>query len=630
MICKKVYPFINNRDLICSIPGFAYFLYILFPIRFWEPFVFSNQIETTVITVYFSIVLLMSFLLKTYQTKIFSVSKIDLLLIIYGIYIICRLKYPIEKEILFTVFSIICIYLYFRNIPEDFLKKLLFLIPVAAIVQILDGINRFTMPWQNLSHIMGIFNNTGLFGGYAALSLVVCAGMMLLNDLGNRYLKDIIFGILGIVLAFQVYASGSRASWIALLTVSVFLMYKFVSQWQKRQKLHAQTVITGLTLNTRISAVIAGLTRNPLIISRWFRYFLTLILLILFILFSKHLYGIKKDSADGRLLIARVSMEMIKEAPVFGNGISAFRADYLNHQAAYFLSHPDSPYLMLAGDTETPFNEFLKILIEQGTAGLLLFFCVLYSLFEKRIPEQTNEKGRYVILQSVIVFILIFGLFSYPFEKIPYLLLFVFAISGLSKSRKPVFNFKLMRKRYLRTFIFLFFCIVSGIIAWNACGYSKACRSWNYALAHFAFGGETSLSQLKNLYPDLESNPVFLTTYGKALSYGGRYTEAAIVLEKAVKRQPLSFSYIELGKCYEALEFQEKAIACWKHAGLMVPSRFTPLYLTMKLHFNKGEYDHAREYAEKILAKTIKIDNPEIDAMKQEARKILNFHPPPE
>ena len=102
------------------------------------------------------------------------------------------------------------------------------------------------------------------------------------------------------------------------------------------------------------------------------------------------------------------------------------------------------------------------------------------------------------------------------------------------------------------------------------------------------------------------------------------------VLEKAVKRQPLSFSYIELGKSYEAEGLSEKALDCWKQAGWMVPVRFTPLYLSMKLHFKNRDYNRARECAEQLLTKKIKIDNPEIDPMKREAREILNLHPPPE
>jgi len=91
---------------------------------------------------------------------------------IYGAYLLCRFRYPVEKEVLFQSFSIVCIYLYFRNFPEKLLTRLLLLIPIAGIIQMLDGLNQFTMPWHNLSHITGIFQNTGLFGGFVALGFI--------------------------------------------------------------------------------------------------------------------------------------------------------------------------------------------------------------------------------------------------------------------------------------------------------------------------------------------------------------------------------------------------------------------------------------------------------------------------
>jgi hypothetical protein len=135
---------------------------------------------------------------------------------------------------------------------------------------------------------------------------------------------------------------------------------------------------------------------------------------------------LKKESANGRILIGMVSAEMVKDAPLFGSGISRFKAEYMNRQADYFNAHPNSPYLMNADDVQTPFNEFLKILIEQGVTGLLLFLCLLYCLFEKRDKE-------FSIIQSIILFILIFGIFSYPFDKLPFVVLFIFSIAILTR-----------------------------------------------------------------------------------------------------------------------------------------------------------------------------------------------------
>jgi O-antigen ligase len=616
-----MYKFIssNRKDLLYSIPGFCFFLYLLFPFRFWQPFVFSNQTETIVVTTFFASLFFLLFILKTvkfhkpFQFSVFQFTKIDISLIIYGIYLLSRLRCPVEKEILFQSFSIICIYLYFRNFPDKYIKILIPLIPLSAIAQILDGLNRFAMPWQTLSHITGIFNNTGLFGGFTALSLVVCLGFLFFFHSGKEKFNSLILIIIIssiFLFAIQVYNSGSRASWLAVFGVIIFLLHKIIPIWKKR-----------------LTFINPGKFHNPLVT----RFLSILIILIILLLFSKNLYTIKKDSADGRLLIAMVSIEMIEEAPVFGSGISGFMADYLSRQANYFRSQPDSAFKTFADDVETPFNEYLKILIEQGIIGLLLFAALIYLIFEKELPINTQHYIILTIQRSILLFILIFALFSYPFDKLPFLVLFIFSIASLSQNRRPVYNINLKEKTQLKIpllILFFFSFLISMKIAINAHIYSGSCKTWNRALTDFPNNREQSLNILKNLHKILDNNPIFLTTYGKALSLGEHYEEAAAVLEKAVNGRPFSTSYIELGKCYEALEIPEKAFSCWERANFTVPSRFTPLYLTMKLHFKNKNCDSAQKCAEQLLNKKIKIENSEIDYMKKEAFAILGFHPP--
>ena len=596
---KPIFKENISKDLIYALPGYIYFMYLLFPFRFWEKFVFSNQIETIVVTVFFSFTMLLFSMLKAYGTKIFKLTKADFISGIYCVFMLSRLRYPLEKEYLFLIFSAACIYLYFRNFPVKFLTGLLFLIPISCIVQIIDGIKKFTMPWQNISHITGIFNNTGLFGGFAALGLLVCIGMILFPCSENRYFKYIncsVSIVFAAALTVQIYASGSRASWIAAFAAILFLLYKkchpALDAEYPANKCHCG-------LDPQSPSI-----RKIFFKNRWLSYLSVFCAIVLFAFSAKYLYDLKKDSADGRLIIGRISLEMVKKAPAFGNGISGFRAEYLNYQADYFKKNSDSPYSIYADDVDAPFNEFLKILVEQGIVGLLLFFCISYYILvipsTMRNFQQTNVIAGLTRnpLKSIIIFILFFGIFSYPFDKLPFLALFVFSIAILSQKQSHVFELILWGFRIKRgmTFvsrgfriicgmIFVALCFVAGKITLCAYDYSKSCRTWNKSLVQFSYDREESLLQLKKLYPEMENNPVFLTTYGKALGYGERYREATVILEKAVKRLPQSYSYIELGKSYEASEFPEKAFECWKYASFMVPSRFTPIYLSMKLHF---------------------------------------------
>ena len=78
------------------------------------------------------------------------------------------------------------------------------------------------------------------------------------------------------------------------------------------------------------------------------------------------LYVYKRYSADGRVLIWMVSMEMIKDKPWFGWGFDGYVAQYMNYQADYLTAHPDSPFVLLADETQNPFNEFLHVALIYG------------------------------------------------------------------------------------------------------------------------------------------------------------------------------------------------------------------------------------------------------------------------
>ena len=72
-------------------------------------------------------------------------------------------------------------------------------------------------------------------------------------------------------------------------------------------------------------------------------------------------YGLKKDSANGRLFIWQNTIMAWSEAPLFGVGIDGFERAYAEAQHDYFKKgnalEQDSRYTELAGVVEAAFNE---------------------------------------------------------------------------------------------------------------------------------------------------------------------------------------------------------------------------------------------------------------------------------
>jgi hypothetical protein len=82
---------------------------------------------------------------------------------------------------------------------------------------------------------------------------------------------------------------------------------------------------------------------------------------------------------------------------------------------------------------------------------------------------------------------------------------------------------------------------------------------------------------------------------------------------------------VELGKCYEQTGMTEKALSSWETASLMIPSRFTPDYLSMKLLFKQKKYPEAVKYARILNTKKRKTENPEVDRMLTDVKHILEY-----
>ena len=123
------------------------------------------------------------------------------------------------------------------------------------------------------------------------------------------------------------------------------------------------------------------------------------------------LYYLKPKSADGRLLIWKVSWQMIKDKPLTGFGKGGFAANYLYYQAKYLdCSSATTEERALAGNTHLAFNEPLRITVEYGIIGLFVYLSFIIWLL---IPPK--RKGAInIICKSLLVGIFIWGIFAYP------------------------------------------------------------------------------------------------------------------------------------------------------------------------------------------------------------------------
>ena len=406
--------------------------------------------------------------------------------------------------------------------------------------------------------------------------------------------------ILGILLIIR--QTMSRASWLALLTgAGVIYSFRF------ELKRHVQTVF-----NSTLKKTILLIT-----------------VLLLSISALAGIYQLKKDSADGRLFGWKISMQAIFKQPVTGVGFGNFPPTFGKEQATYFEQGKGSQAeFRVAGKGEYAFNEFIKITVEHGITGLLLFLGFLAALI---VPgrKACKRKPLAVIALGGISTILTFSMFSYPFSIAPLLLcFFLYAglLSGLAhKYTKAIIHLEIplsvARPASLLSIAVLALLAnemkdqYQAMKSWkeaailkNYKDYTKACEKMSYAKEALSYDGN------------------FLFEYGQALTEAEKHEEAIAVLHKAAVQTSDPYVFNSQGKSYQALKKYKEAEKAYWRAYHLIPHKFYPLYLLGKLYNEWQKPEKAVAVANQLLNKKVKVPSLAIDEMKKEMKKILSKH----
>jgi O-antigen polymerase len=448
-----------------------------------------------------------------------------------------------------------------------------------------------------LAQAIGIFNSnhrvfpaTGSFdnpAGFASLiSLTLPLGTYLYFQSYKRAKQLLLAGLL--INGTAVIVSGSRTG---MLAGGVSLLYL----------LYYQTSITDY-------------------IKRFFSSkFLIITLIVVIGITGTLLFYLKKDSANGRLLIWNISICMIKDQPLTGHGNGGFRKSYMDYQAQYFRNHPESKHRLLAGNTMHPFNEFIKIAVEYGLISLLVVITlILWILFKLKHSRQDT---RYVAISAFLAFLIIAS-FSYPSQYIAVWLLLTWYFLMLIPEAKWKFSNSKMNT-LLRTA-----GLIIGLAGfYYSISYAKAEIRWK-DMAMMALKNNTKglFSKYKSLYPQLKNDPFFLYNYGAELNIAGQYKESIHILKECNKA--LSDYYLTLltGDAYSNLGMHRDAIASFQKAACMIPSRFIPLNNLLDIYTEIGDAKSALKIAVKISKKKIKVPSQTVYQIIAKANHFIDEH----
>ena len=327
------------------------------------------------------------------------------------------------------------------------------------------------------------------------------------------------------------------------------------------------------------------------------------------------LYGAKKDSADGRLLIWRCSLEMMKDRPLLGWGIDGFEAHYMDYQAAYFGQHPDSRYASLADTVQYPFSEYLNIGVTFGAVGLLTLTAWLDCLgcAYVRHPAAGKEYGLLAWLA-----IGVFAAFSYPLMYPFVWLVLAYAAAKLLGDVGTV------RPAFLRAGAV---CLLAGCCWAGSQTYRrvKAELEWAEALTASTLNQtDRAMEQYRRVYPVLGADRYFLYNYAAELHRNGLHDESLRVAEECHLHWADYDLELLLADLHEQQGNVSRAEVHYRQASLMCPNRFVPLYRLAQLLDRTGRKEEAAQLAWQIEDKPVKIPSFRVDWIKKEMHEYIS------
>ncbi len=534
---------------------------------------FSNNIMLYLYSVIGSIVILY---LSTSRIKL---KAIDILCLVYFIYNLLWLLVTSKTkniETIYLFFFLAMLYINIRNISSIYYKYILYSFPFIVISHFIYYIcweNPYYFLYEHKGVFTGFLHNSGLWGEFVAMTLICNIGLIHLNKKSKKTSTLLIF--VSFIVSFMLYESDSRASWLSF----------------------------AIGILTFFSPLIIKHLPKSIII----RTGSLLILICLCTYLISGLYSYKKDSADGRILIWKISLEMVKDKPILGYGFDGFRKNYMNYQAAY-LQEKQLPETInnLADDNHHAFNEFLRIIIEQGIIGVIILFIFLttigYTIYKYKLYIDTVSRT----IISCLTALLFFSFFSYPLSTFHINALIVILLAGLACSSQdtPIWKLQIRSISLIIPYSIIFF--ISSVYLFS---YSKANSDWLNTLK----GVYTNDNILEEARKKLSGNPYFLSTYGKYLNKKKRYSKAASILSQSIKEYPSYYTVMELGISYKAQKKYTEAMHCFVKAMHMIPHKIKPLYFMMELYYDQKDYKSAIQLSNRILCKQPKIRSSELN-----------------
>ena len=399
--------------------------------------------------------------------------------------------------------------------------------------------------------------------------------------------------------------------WISMGIIAAFGLWKKEKAFSRKTRtvLVFALLLMGSALvlaDSRASWVACGVVLLLMSMKKWFsacRYrWVILALVVLMAILPLYLH--RRSSADSRLFIWKVCMEIVQDVPLFGQGPQGVKRCYMHFQTNYLESQGTAYERIQATDNSIAFNEAVRILCEYGFVGCLLMLPLLLLVW--------RESRRDSLFRFLLLGWFVFSCFSYPSDVFSLLSVFFLVLGCLPEKSCRDFHVK----KWLAVWLF-FMPLLLGLVYVYAGCYT------NRALDHF-YWDEEAEAEWQRCYPLFCNEREPVSRYAHTLVLVGEYAFAIAPLEQLIKLSPTVEVYCDLGYCYQSVGEIMKAESCYRYASSMAPGRIMPHYRLFSLYRSRKDWERMHEEGEYILKMDVKIENENVKRIREEVEVEMN------
>ena len=556
--------------------------------------------------------------------KKYNLADLFLLLAVVAIIAVSLLNdAPINKTKIVNLLLLAILYFQLRKIFEKYhhsVEILIFFLIITSFVECIIGLKQL-YGLENSNHALfkltGTFFNPGPFAGFVSVIFPLALNQTIkfykneqrLRHLLRKLFKEnsftkakrifrislsYLYGLISfgtvIVSILVIPASMSRASWLSIIIGSlIVILYNFPL------KAHF---------------------KKYFIFNRQKRLFIFFILVFLSLAVSG-IYFLKKDSADGRLLLWKFGIQTILENPS-GAGLGNYGGAVGDAQATYFSNGKAKQSDISIADVPIyAYNEYIQIGVESGLITLVFFVCLVCLSVKMAVKQR-----KFSIIASLSS-LLVFAFFSYPFSVLPYLVVFIIllAASNTNTNKRNIIITNCENKSksqiYLQSISTIASISIILLCLVDRSPIYKANQEWSnckYLINVKLY--EDVTADLKKIYPYLNDNLDFLFDYSYSLHKTGDFKDSNRILLRAMQLSSDPMLYNIYGKNCQAMKDCKLAEKYFLKSYNLIPNRIYPLYLLANMHIENNNKEVAIKFARIVINHKIKVQSMAINEIK--------------